>query len=163
MFIQALTEYAGFHLVEDLNDIAWTTKRVQWRIEISRDGEFLRAIEHQGIEALEERTNRIPTFMAVARSPVRRNNGKHALLGTDEVSYVLGIGSWTPEKLADQQKAKKHHEAFLKLLQRAAVETGDIALAACARFYADADEVRKARESLRTVRVGALVALDVDG
>jgi CRISPR-associated protein Csd1 len=103
----------------------------------------------------------VPMQMTVPRSPVNRNSGEHPLLGTDDIAYVLGIGPWTPDKSADKEKAEKHHEAFVALIGKAAAETGDAALGACARFYANAGQVERARNALKDAKPGTLVALSV--
>ena len=85
------------------------------------------------------------------------------MLATDDIAYVLGVGQWTPKKAADQEKAEKHHEAFVTLIGGAAAATGDAALASCATFYANPAQVEKARWDLREVKPGTLVALSVGG
>ena len=47
------------------------------------------------------------------------------------------------------------------MLNRAAAETNDSGLQACVRFYANGEEVERARETLKTVKPGTLVALSV--
>ena len=86
---------------------------------------------------------------------------EHPLLGTDDIAYALGVGPWTPDKKADKEKAEKHHEAFVALIGKAATETGDAALTSCVNFYANSDEVEKARNALREAKLGTLVALSV--
>jgi len=161
MLVQALAEYADNYLADELNDAAWEMKPVPWLLEISRQGTFLNTTPRMTTKALGKKQVQIPMQMSVPRSPVNRNSGEHPLLGTDDIAYVLGIGSWTPDKSADKEKAEKHHEAFVALIGKASVETGDAALATCVRFYANAEEVEKARNSLREAKPGTLVALSV--
>jgi CRISPR-associated protein Csd1 len=163
VLLQALTDYAERHLAEERKDAAWTTKNVHWQIKISRQGDFLCVVDHTAIFPLNAQKSQGPLLMRVARSPVNRNNGEHPLLGTDEISYVLGAGPWTGDRLADRTRAEKHHAAFVSLIGRAASDTGDPALASCFQFYAKLEEVEKARDAMRRARTGALVALDVDG
>ena len=161
MLVQALAEYADHYLAEELNDAAWEMKPVPWLLEISRQGTFLNATPRMKEEMRGKKQVQVPMQMSVPRSPVNRNSGEHPLLGTDDIAYVLGVGPWTPDKDADKEKAEKHHDAFVSLIGKAAAETGDNALASCVLFYADAEEVEKARYSLREAKPGTLVALSV--
>ena len=45
MLIQALAEYADTRLQDQLNDLAFETKRVPYFLEIGRDGTFLNLVE----------------------------------------------------------------------------------------------------------------------
>lgn len=159
MLIQALAEYADHHLADELNDAAWEMKPVPWLIEISRQGTFLNTTPRTTSETRGEKQVQVPMQMSVPRSPVNRNSGEHPLLGTDDIAYVLGIGSWTPDRPADKEKAEKHHEAFVALIGKAAAETGDAALVACTRFYANVEEVEKARKALKDAKPGTVIAL----
>jgi CRISPR-associated protein Csd1 len=161
MLVQALAEYADHYLAEELNDAAWEMKPVPWLLEISRQGTFLNTTPRMMAETRGKKQVQVPMQMTVPRSPVNRNSGEHPLLGTDDIAYVLGIGPWTPDKSADKGKAQKHHEAFVALIGKAAAETGDAALGACTRFYANAEEVEKARRALQDAKPGTLVALAV--
>src|ERR1035437_4310198 len=161
MLVQALAEYADNYLSEELNDAAWEMKPVSWLLEISRQGTFLGATARTMTKTLGKKQVQVPMQMSVPRSPVNRNSGEHPLLGTDDIVYVLGIGAWTPDKNADKEKAEKHHEAFVSLIGKAAAETGDAALKSCTNFYANAEEVEKARNALRNAKPGTLVALSV--
>ncbi len=163
MLLQALTDYAHRYLAEELKDAAWTMKRVHWQIKISLQGDFLGVVDRTAVAATVERKNQDFLLMSIARSPVNRSNGEHPLLGTDEISYVLGVGPWTGNKFVDRSRAQKHHAAFVNLVGRAALDTGEPALASCARFYAKLEEVEKARDAVRKARAGALVAFDIDG
>jgi CRISPR-associated protein Csd1 len=161
MLVQALAEYADNYLSVELNDTAWEMKPVPWALEISRQGTFLNATPRMTTETRGKKQVQVPMQMSVPRSPVNRNSGEHPLLGTDDIAYVLGIGLWTLDKTTDREKAKKHHEAFIALIGKAAAETEDAALGACTRFYANAEEVEKARNALREAKPGTLVALSV--
>lgn len=163
MLVQALADYSDHYLAEQLNDSAWERKQVPWQIEISTQGTFLSAIERTRQVTRGKKQVTVAMEMRVPRSPVNRNSGEHPLLGTDDIAYVLGIGEWTPDKPSDREKAARHHEAFVALLNEAANETGNAALEACVRFYASPAEVKKAREALREAKAGALVALSVGG
>jgi CRISPR-associated protein Csd1 len=163
MLVQALADYADHYLADALNDAAWEMKPVRepWILEISKQGTFLGATPRTMTKTLGKKQVQVPVQMSVPRSPVNRNSGEHPLLGTDDIAYVLGIGPWTPDKSADKEKAEKHHEAFVALIGKAAAETGDTAVGACTRFYANAEEVEKARNALREAKPGTLVALSV--
>jgi CRISPR-associated protein Csd1 len=161
MLVQALAEYADLYLADELNDAAWEMKPVPWLLEISRLGTFLNATPRMRSDIRGKKQIQVAVEMKVPRSPVNRNSGEHPLLGTDDIAYVLGVGPWTPDKKADKAKAEKHHEAFVALIGRAAAETEDGALASCVRFYANAEEVEKARNALREAKFGTLVALSV--
>jgi CRISPR-associated protein Csd1 len=161
MLVQALTEYADNYLADELNDAAWEMKPVPWLLEISRQGTFLNVIPRKTTETRGKKQVQVPVKMLVPRSPVNRNSGEHPLLGTDDIAYVLGVGPWTPDEEADKEKAEKHHEAFVSLIGKAAVETGDSALTSCVHFYANAEEVEKARNALREAKPGTLVALSM--
>jgi CRISPR-associated protein Csd1 len=161
MLVQALAEYADHYLADELNDAAWEMKPVPWLLEISRQGTFLNATPRMMAKTLGKKQVQVPMQMNVPRSPVARNSGEHPLLGTDDIAYVLGVGQWTPDKKADKEKAEKHHEAFISLVGKAAAETMDAALQSCVHFYANAEEVEKARHALREAKPGALIALSV--
>jgi len=161
MLVQALAEYADHYLADELNDAAWEMKPVPWLIEISRQGTFLNSTPRMKTETRGKKQVQIPVQMSVPRSPVARVSGHHPLLGTDFIAYVLGIGPWTRDTAADRDKETKHHEAFVALIGKAAAETGDASLGACVRFYANAEEVEKARNALREAKPGTLVALSV--
>lgn len=135
--------------------------REPWILEISKQGTFLGATPRTMTKTLGKKQVQVPVLMGVPRSPVNRNSGEHPLLGTDDIAYVLGSGPWTPDKTTDKEKAEKHHEAFVALIGRAAADTGDAALEACARFYANTEEVERARNALKDAKPGTLVALSV--
>jgi CRISPR-associated protein Csd1 len=97
-------------------------------------------------ETIGNEQKQIAMEMDFPRSPVNRNSGEHPLLGSDGIEYVLGAGAWTVASGRD--KANRHHEAFVRLIQKAADETRDEALQSCVRFYDDAVEVEKARAVL---------------
>ena len=161
MLVQALAEYADNYLADELNDVAWEMKPVPWLLEISRQGTFLNATPRTTMETRGKKQVQVPMPMSVPRSPVNRNSGEHPLLGTDDIAYVLGVGPWTPNKIADKEKAQKHHAAFVDIIGKAAEETGDAALQSCVLFYANAEEVEKARSALQEAKPGSLVALSV--
>jgi CRISPR-associated protein Csd1 len=161
MLVQALADYADTHLSAELNDAAWEMKPVPWILEISRQGTFLHATPRMATETRGKKQVQVPLPMNVPRSPVNRNSGEHPLLGTDDIAYVLGVGAWTSDKDADKDRAGKHHEAFVALIAKVAVETEDAALTSCVRFYSNADEVEKARNALHEAKPGSLVALSV--
>jgi CRISPR-associated protein Csd1 len=163
MLVQALASYADTYLSEELKDAAWERKPVPWLLEISTQGTFLSAVPHMISVTRGKKQVQRAQEMNVPRSPVPRNSGEHPLLSVDDIAYVLGAGPWTPTKAADQEKAQKHHEAFVTLIGKAAAETGDTALQACARFYGNPPEVERAREALTEARAGSLVALSVGG
>jgi CRISPR-associated protein Csd1 len=163
MLVQALTEYADNYLAKELNDAAWETKLVPWRLDISKQGTFLGATQRTEPKTRGKKQVQVAKEMSVPRSPVARVSGEHPLLATDDIAYVLGVGSWTPDKIADKKKAARHHEAFVALIGKAAAETKDAALESCARFYANAEEVEKARSALQEAKAGTLVALSVGG
>jgi CRISPR-associated protein Csd1 len=163
MFVQALAQYADSYLRDELNNVAWETKPVPWLIEIFPDGGFNNVISRIQQETRGKRSISVALPLSVPRSPVNRNNANlsHPLLAADSIDYVLGVGAWTKDREVD--KHTKHHEAFVALVRSAAGATQDGALKACALFYENAAEVEKAREMLKEVKAGALVALSVDG
>lgn len=161
MLVQALAEYADNYLADELNDAAWEMKPVPWLLEISRQGKFLNATPRTTTETRGKKQVQVSMQMSVPRSPVNRNSGEHPLLGTDDIIYVLGVGAWTPNKAADKEKAEKHHEAFVALIDRAAADMQDTSLASCVSFYANAEEVEKARNAMGESKRGTLVALSV--
>lgn len=163
MFVQALAEYADNNLASALNDVAWEMKPVPWLIEISQQGTFLAVTPRMTSVQRGKKEVQVPAPMSVPRSPVNRNSGHHPLLAVDDIAYVLGVGAWTPSSEADQEKAAKHFEAFVSLTARAANQTEDPALAACARFYGSPAEVEKARTALAEAKAGSLVGLSVSG
>ena len=99
--------------------------------------------------------------MSVPRSPVNRNSGEHPLLGTDDIAYVLGVGPWTPDKAATEEKAEKHHARFRRAhcnALRPKPETQ--ALDRLRPLLCQCRRGRKgARSALREAKAGSLVAL----
>jgi CRISPR-associated protein Csd1 len=163
MLVQALAGYADNYLADALNDIAWEMKPVAWLIDISPQGTFLGAIPRMTTEIHAKKQVQVPQQMSVPRSPVARVAGHHPLLAVDDIMYVLGRGPWTPDRPSERDKAEKHYAAFVALIQKAAAQTGEPVLDACARFYADPAQVARAREALREVKPGSLVGLSVEG
>lgn len=163
MFLQALAEYADNHLSDELKDSAWQSKPVPWLLEISPQGQFLAIVSRTMQVQRGEKQVQIPVKMRMPRSPVNRNRGHYPLLGTDDITYVLGVGPWTAEREGESGKAEKHHQAFVALIGRAAAETGDAALEACAWFYRNPMEVEKARCAFQEAKPGTLIALSVGG
>jgi CRISPR-associated protein Csd1 len=163
MLVQALAEYADNYLAEELNDAGWEMKPVPWLIEISRQGTFLNVTPRMKTETRGKKQVQVPVEMSVPRSPVNRNSGHHPLLAADDIAYVLGVGHWTPDKASDKEKTEKHHEAFVALIAKAAATSGDAALVACSAFYANPEEVDKARSALQEAKPGTLVGLSVGG
>ncbi len=163
MLIQALAEYADRYLAAQTNNVAFEDKSVPWSLDISPQGSFLSAIPRMTTVTRGKKSIQMPLPMCVPRSPVNRNSGEHPLLGADDIAYVLGPGAWTSDKPADQERARKHHEAFVAFLRDAARQTNDEALLACACFYERAGEVEKARAALSGAKSGTLVALFCGG
>jgi CRISPR-associated protein Csd1 len=161
MLVQALAEYADHYLAEELKDAAWETKPVPWQINITKQGKYSNITPRWTTDTSGKKPRQVAQTMRVPRSPVNRNSGEHPLLGTDDLAYVLGAGSWTSDKAADKEKAEKHHAAFIELIRSAATETGDEALASCVRFYENAEEVEKARAALDKAKAGELAVLAV--
>jgi CRISPR-associated protein Csd1 len=161
MLVQALARYADRELASQLNDAAWEKKPVPWELSISAQGTFLGAIPRMTFVARGKKQIQVPQEMTFPRSPVSRVAGHHPMLTADDITYVLGNGPWTPVAVADQEKARKHHAAFVALLGRAAAETNDPGLQACVRFYANEAEVERAREALKAAKQSTLLALSV--
>jgi len=161
VFVQALAAYTDEYLSEDLKADAWEEKPVPFLIGIGPEGSFLGITERFRDETRGKKTFAVPNQLQVPRSPVNRNSGLHPLLAADDIKYVLGAGAWTPPR--DEQNATARHEAFVRLIQRAAAETHDPGLAACAIFYQRSDQVQAARDALNNAKPGAVIALSVDG
>jgi CRISPR-associated protein Csd1 len=161
MLVQALAKYADRELALQLDDIAWEKKRVPWLLNISTQGTFLGAVPRMISVDRGKKEVQVPEEIDFPRSPVNRNSGHHPLLAADDIAYVLGAGTWTPARAADQQKARDHHAAFVTMIARAAAETGDPGLQACTRFYANEVEVERAREAFKNAKPGTLMALSV--
>ncbi len=162
MLVQVLAEFADSHLQDAMSDVAWETKPVPCMLEIASDGSFLGVVPTTHEETRGKRSVTLANPMAVPRSPVNRNSGHHPLIGTDDIGYVLGPGPWT-KTAVEREKQEAHHEAFVRLIGRAATETNDPALQACVEFYNQPDQVEKARDVLREAKAGILVALSAGG
>jgi CRISPR-associated protein Csd1 len=161
MLLQALANYADRELASELDDVAWEKKPVPWELNISTQGNFLGAIPRMISVARGKKQVQVPQEMTFPRSPVNRNSGHYPMLAADDISYVLGVGLWTASKAADQEKARNHNAAFVALLGRAASESNDPGLQACVRFYANGEEVERAREALKNAKPGTLLVLSV--
>ena len=160
MLVQVLAEYADRYLADQLNDAAWESKPVQWQLDISRQGKFLGVTERTIAEQRGKRTVSVPMQLAVPRSPVNRNSGEHPLLAADDIAYVLGVGAWTSDDQNEYARTRAHHDAFARLIEKAAADTGLPELDACVRFYASATEVDEARKAMKVVKTG-VIALSV--
>jgi CRISPR-associated protein Csd1 len=161
MFAQALAQYANTYLSAELKDEAWEERPVPFLLEIAPDGAFLNVVERMKSVPRGKKMISMPEMLSVPRSPVTRKSGLSPLLGIDDIRYVLGVGAWTAEK--DRENHAKRHDAFMKLVRQAAQETRDPALEACESFYAKPAEVAKARDAMKAVKTGTLVALSVGG
>lgn len=159
MLVQALAAYADTDpkLREAMQNLAWEERPVPWLINVRADGHFLGVTPRMDEVARGKKKALVPRPLAIPRSPVNRNSGEHPLLSADAIEYVLGVGPWTLPK--DQDKHKVHFEAFVSLIHQAAEATHDDALLACDRFYAQPEEVSRAREALKEAKGGAIVAL----
>ncbi len=163
MFVEALTEYADTRLSGQLADMAFESKPVPYLLDLGPDGSYLGLVERTekvtgGAEAF------VPAPpMLVPRSPVNRNLGLHPLLAFDNIKYVLGAGTWTPE--GQQASHDERHGSFVEFLKTAARATGDMALQSCVLFYSRADQVQLAREVLARhgAQSSSLIALSVGG
>ena len=154
MLVQALAAYADTYLGKELADEAFEEKPVPYALEVYDDGTFcgIRVREQEALRG--KKTVRIPLSLRVPKSPVNRNSPtiSFPLLACDAVQYVLGprLGAWTEPDRVDNHAER--HEAFVALLGTAAQETQDTALQACARFYANATEVGRARDALAELK-----------
>src|SRR5258708_24374825 len=158
---QAVAENAKTFLGAELKEEAWEERPVPFLLEIAPDGAFLNVVERMKSVPRGKKMISMPETLSVPRSPVTRKSGLSPLLGVDDIRYVLGVGAWTAEK--DRDNHAKRHDAFIKLVRQAAQETRDPALEACESFYAKPAEVAKARNAMKAVKTGTLVALSVGG
>ncbi len=163
MFVEALTEYADSRLAGQLADMAFESKPIPFLLEVGGDGSYVGIVERA--EKVEEGPATFVTAppLLVPRSPVNRNLGLHPLLAFDNIKYVLGAGSWTPEEVRGSHDER--HRAFVDFLKTAARATADPALQSCALFYNRADQVELARQDLaaRHAPASTLLALSVGG
>lgn len=164
MLVQALAQYADTYLAGQLAELAMEEKSVPFTVEIDEAGEFINVRDRtQEVTRGKGKKIRLAQTLLVPRSPVNRNTGVHPLLSCDAIDYVVGPfpGVWTQDK--DLAKHTAHHSAFAELIHQAASETNDPDLKACAMFYADEDQVARARNALaeRKAKGGTLVALAV--
>ena len=151
MLLQALGEFANSQLEHQLDDVAFTAKRVSYLIEISRGGSFLGVTDCHQPARLVRPAPRLGTLMLVPRSPLHRTGGLCPLLACDNIHYVLEAG--------DKQNA------FIDLLRDAAAATYDPALWSCVGFYRNRAEVECARQALLALDMpdGAVIGLSVGG
>lgn len=161
MFVQALAQYADRCLTGQLEDESWESKPVPYFLEIDGSGKFLGKVHRMISVASGKKTVSIAEQETIPRSPVPRVAGLHPLLAADDVKYVLGPGAWTAK--GQEENNQERHDAFVALIKRAAAETTDEALQACARFYDRLDEVELARTDLADAKPGSVVALSVNG
>jgi CRISPR-associated protein Csd1 len=163
MFVQALAAFTDNtpELRQQLEDESWEEKPVPYLIEVDHQGRFLAAIPRLVTVVRGKKSFEVGAPLPVPRSPVNRNSGLHPLLTADDIKYVLGPGGWTgPDQV---QNSQERHRAFIELICKAASATGDTGLGACARFYAQPEEVQKARDALKSAKPGTIVALSSGG
>ena len=163
MLIQALAEYADTRLQEQLEDLAFEEKPVQFFLELGSDGTFLGIIERtEEVQRGKKKVKQIQTLL-VPKTPVNRNTGLHPLLTCDDIKYVVGKGEWTEPK--QEKNHEERHQAFVEFLREAAAATSDDALQSCALFYGRSDQVEAARKDLaeKKAEAGSAVALSVGG
>ncbi len=162
MFVQALAAYADRELSEQLNQEAWEEKPVPYYLAFRLCGNLfeLHPQSDRGRSGQEKRVS-VAAPLMVPRSPVPRNAGLHPLLAADDIKYVLGAGSWTPE--GQQGNNQQRHEAFVSLFQRAAADTEDEGLKAAALFYSRSRSNRVRQTSLGGREAGNNRGLGVGG
>lgn len=154
MLIQRLREYAERHLADELTDPAFEPQPVPWLIMISRDGIFHGLQRTQGgVFRRGKKEYPFPKSFNVPKpdGPRAAMNASHPLLAVDAVAYVFGPGPWT--KAGEHPKAQRHHDAFKRLVEEAAVQTSDDGLKAVAAFYANAEGYIKGRKRLEGTKV----------
>jgi CRISPR-associated protein Csd1 len=160
MLVQALAAYADTYLADALADAAFEEKPVPYALQVDEDGTFAGILERRE-EATGRKTGKARGRpLRVPKSPVARNTGLHPLLACDSIQYVLGPQqAWTPS--GKEQNHRERNEAFVEFLSKAAKETDDSALRACATFYCNPAQVEAARLELATRKpdAGSLVAL----
>ena len=161
MLVQALVEYADRELADQLADGSQEEKPVPYLIELDAHGRFLNITSRFHAVPAGKKTRDVPAQLSVPRSPVARNSGLYPLLAADDIKYVLGIGPWTKEK--QKQNHEERHRAFIAFIEKAARETGDDSLKACAEFYARPEEVERARAALAGALPNPVVALSFNG
>lgn len=151
MLVRELVAYARTRLKDQRSDRAFGLGKVRFLIEIDEKGRFLGVSETQG-RPLQRGKKELPQpkEFHVPQSPVARNSPTMSfpLLAVDGIKYVLGVGAWTKEEDRDKPTSRLRHQAFVELIGRAAKETEDPALAACALFYALPEQVESARSAL---------------
>lgn len=164
MLVHALAAYADTYLRGALEDPSFERKPVPYAVVVFDDGAFAGVRERTEVVLRGKKTVSVPLPLDVPKSPVNRNSAIAPLLGCDGIQYVAGPApdAWTSP--GDEAKHERQHAAFAALVARAAVETEDPWLGACARFYADPAAVAAARADLvsRKVSGAALVALTVE-
>lgn len=164
MLVHALAAYADTYLSDALDDPSFEQKSVPYAIVVFDDGAFAGVRERTESVARGKKTVDVPLPLGVPKSPINRNSAIAPLLGCDGIQYVAGPapGAWTTA--GDEAKHERQHAAFAALVARAAADTGDAWLGACARFYMDEAAVAAARADLiaRKVTGAALVALALE-
>ena len=159
MLVQALAAYADEYLSNQLSTEAWEEKPVPYLIEIGPGGEFLAAVPRLRQEMRGTKSITLPQLLTIPKSPVNRNSGLHPLISADDIKYVLGIGPWTKADPQDQANAADRHKAFVKLLEKAALQIEDAAILDCLHFYGRPDQVDKAKAALSNAKAGTFLAL----
>ncbi len=164
MLVHALAAYADTYLGDALKDPSFEQKSVPYAVVVFDDGAFAGVRERTESVVRGKKTVDVPLPLDVPKSPINRNSAIAPLLGCDGIQYVVGPapGAWTIA--GDEAKHERQHAAFVALVARAAVETGDAYLSACAKFYANNAAVAAARADLiaRKVSGAALMALAVE-
>lgn len=156
MLLQALKEYAEEKNLAE--DPSFEPARVHVLVRIGADGRFLGLVKTEGRPAKRGKKEYAqPKEFAVPKVGTRSSaTESRPSLAVDGFAYVVGPGN--------DPKERRHHKAFRLLIERAARQTGDEALEACARFYGREDSVealRKAAADLKgNERLG--FALDSD-
>jgi len=153
MLVQALKSYADTYLQDVLAEPAFEEKPVRCVIAIDEDGTFAGVRQRTRQVQRGKRMVEEPLPLRVFKSPDKRASGTYPILACDGVQYLLGpsVGAWTSR--SEVEKHRRQHAAFVKLVRKAAQETQDPALLACARFYARPEQVEKARHAVEALKL----------
>ena len=158
MLVHALAEYAQTYLTENMEHPQFEEKPIRFWVEIRDDGSFLTVSEHtHGRLAGKNKDGtdkyiQVPDTLLVPKSPINRNNEIFPLIGCDAADYVLPARLLSDKKVKERDEQK--NEDFVALIHTAAQATHDVMLKACAAFYANEEDVKRAAQEYRDKKPG---------
>jgi CRISPR-associated protein Csd1 len=153
MLLEKLREYAVVQLGQDLPPAGYQKQPIRYFIGLRSDGRYEGLIESQSPDAPRGELREAPH--------AKRAMGIVPKLLADTGEYVLGIPRNDPKKPPKPERVAQQHAQFMDLVEDCAKVTGELSVAAVARFLRDGAQLPlKDRER---IDAGQTITFRVDG